>query len=442
MFNLFRRICAWGISSEMPPDLAERLRLTNGLLVFLFFGSMVQTAICLISGARESALLNATGPIVFGIGLLLMKSGRTVLARVFVFIVASIGGYALVASMGPESHFQFMILFASGLTVAIFTTDLRVFPVGMLGSLLTVMALEVTKFRPIFGMVHTDFSDSQIATMHVASLTLVWALLAFHFFYFIRARLKYQEQLVSAAKLSAVGRMAAAVAHEVNNPLQLIVSHAEKIKSLAKQPDASRESIEEAALRIQSVAMRIASINRGLLAISRNSKNDPFLPVSVHAFVEHSVDFCRAHLESHKISLQIDKIEDDLFVVGNETQLSEVLLNLLNNALDAVVENSERWIRISVTAQPNSVDIAVTDSGLGVDAKINHRIFEPFFTTKSVGKGVGLGLSVSQSIIESHHGKIACEPVPKGARFVIHLPRSHEQEQTAERAVTSAREKI
>ena len=424
-----RRIAEWGIHPDTPLEQAHHFRLTNVLLLFMFFASFLQTALCFLTGAYDAGLLNSTAPVVFGSGLLLMKEGRTTIARVFVVIISYTAGYAVVASMGPESYFQFIFLFASAFSLAFFSVHERgLLAFGLITPIFYFALLEITHYEPVLGMSRAQPGPNQIIAMRIVSMVIIWSLMVFHFFYFIRDRRKAQEQLVSSAKMVSMGRMAAGIAHEVNNPLQLIVSHAERMKNMATKAfapasDASPDRLIAVADQIQSVAMRIGSINKGLLAISRDAASDPMHEVSVRTVLNLSLDLCRAHLESNRVELRVSEFPQTWTVIGRETQLSEVILNLLNNAYDAVLEAAVRRIEIEVKAEREWIEIAISDSGPGVSPKVVHRIFDPFFTTKPLGKGTGLGLSISHGIMAAHGGHIAYDPRASGARFLIRIPR-------------------
>lgn len=391
----------------------------------MFFGSIAETIVCFATGATEAAVLNSSAPLVFASGLLLMRAGRTTLARILVVLISYFAAYAFVASLGPESYFQFILLFASAFSLAFFSLREKwMLLMAMILPLIAFILLEVTHYEPILGMTRAKLGEIQIIVMQIASLGLIWLLMIFHFFYFIRDRRRSQEQLISSAKMVAMGRMAAGIAHEVNNPLQLIVSHAARIRQVAKIAGPAQDSLNTISDQIQAVAMRIGSINKGLLALSRDAASDPLVEVCVESVVKLSLDYCRAHLESHQVNISIADIPKKWAVFGREAQLSEVILNILNNAYYAVLDCAEKWVRVETTADSKWIEIAISDSGPGVNPKLLHRIFDPFFTTKPVGKGTGLGLSVSQGIMAAHGGQIYYDQQPQGAKFVIRIPRA------------------
>ena len=436
MLKYIRKVAEWGVRHDTPPDQAQHYRLTNVLLLCMFFASIFETIFLFITGATDAALINSTAPFTFALGLFLMWKGRTKLARFLIVTICYTASYAFVAALGPEANFQVILLFASAFAIAIFSTEEKLLMAyGILAPLVIFMLLEINGYEPVLGMQRKTLEPGGAVAIRIVSHVIVWSLMLLHFAYFVRDRRRAQEQLVSSAKMVALGRMAAGIAHEVNNPLQVIVSHAERLRVAARSAGEASPKVIAAADQIQQVAMRIASINQGLLALSRDAASDPLLEVRVQSVVKLALDFCRAHLESNQVQLRVHPIPTEWTVLGRETQLSEVILNVLNNAYDAVQECKEKWIELEVEATKSSIQIVVTDSGPGVSAKLASKIFDPFFTTKPAGKGTGLGLSISQSIMAVHGGQIAYEPKGSGARFVVRIPRGADAVDSVSRSV-------
>ncbi len=425
MRRYFRKIAEWGITPETSAEQAHHFRLTNILLLFMFFASIIETIICFVGGAIQAAILNSTAPLVFGFGLFLMKMGYTSIARIFVLSISFVAGYAISAALGPDSYFQFIFLFASAFAIVFFSaSEKSLLLLGVIAPIVTLTVLELTDYQPIFGMDRANLKPEHLGMMRIGTMLVIWGIMIFHFMYFVRGRRRLQEQLISSAKMVGMGRMAAGIAHEVNNPLQLIVSRAERVKRGIVQPEIKVNEVASDADQILLVAMRIASIVKGLLALSRDASFDEMKSVEVQSVLNSSLDFCRARLESKNIKFKVCDVPADWRVYGRPTQLSEVLLNVLNNAFDAVLAAEEKWIEIQASASENWIEFSVLDSGEGVDSAVRHKIFDPFFTTKPVGKGTGLGLSVSQGIVVGHGGQIFLDNSSPYTRFVIRLPRT------------------
>jgi len=246
---------------------------------------------------------------------------------------------------------------------------------------------------------------------------------------------------VASDRLSALGMMAGNIAHEVNNPLAIIHASASDLLEMAEAGQVSIEDLEKASTRIKLTADRISKIVKSLCEIAREGSGDPFQRACVAEIVDHALELCKERFRAHSVRLDTPRVDAGLRIMCREVQIAQVLLNLLQNALDAVIEvEGDRWVRLEVSSDGQSVVFAVTDSGRGVSSKIKGRIMEPFFTTKPVGKGTGLGLSLSTAIVEEHGGELKLSESEIHTCFSFSLPLSKEAENaTEERHHTAGR---
>ena len=228
-------------------------------------------------------------------------------------------------------------------------------------------------------------------------------------------------QLISSSKMSALGEMAGGIAHEINNPLAIINSRAELIEKRILKGDHDTNKIVTDLTSIKATAERIAKIVRGLRSFSRNSENDPMQTISFSMIVYETLALCKERFKSYNIDLRVD-CTDEFWIECRGTQISQIIMSLLNNAFDAVENLTEKWISITLSGDQESLRFEVTDSGNGIPPSITERMMEPFFTTKEVGKGTGLGLSISKGIAESHHGKLRYDSSTPHTCFLLELP--------------------
>ena len=242
----------------------------------------------------------------------------------------------------------------------------------------------------------------------------------------VTARLKESEaRAIAASKMASLGEMASGIAHEINNPLAVIVGRADRIlNSLQSELDIAL--VGRDLEKIQVMADRIARIVRSLRSLARDGSRDPFEVKSVRDLVYETVELCRARFQHHYVDLRIGEIPADLSIECRAVQISQVLLNLLNNAFDAVRAQQERWILIECRSLGPSLLLQVSDSGHGVASGIREKIMDPFFTTKPVGEGTGLGLSIARAIVADHRGILSLDQASNPTRFLILLP--HRQE--------------
>ncbi|MDD4975717.1 MAG: ATP-binding protein, partial [Bacteriovorax sp.] len=233
-----------------------------------------------------------------------------------------------------------------------------------------------------------------------------------------------QLNLISASKLATLGEMAANIAHEINNPLTTIKIITEMVRrSLSRDNPQIEDSINKLD-GLKKTIDRIANIIKNLQSFARDGSADPFQEENLNKIIIETLSFCDERLKKNSVKLYLDEFPTDLVITCRSVQISQVLLNLLNNAFDAIETLEEKWIRITVVLKPNSIQINITDSGPGIPNEIADKVFKPFFTTKKMNKGTGLGLSISRKIIEEHKGNLILDTTSRNTRFVIELPKT------------------
>ncbi|MCX6124590.1 MAG: ATP-binding protein [Proteobacteria bacterium] len=230
--------------------------------------------------------------------------------------------------------------------------------------------------------------------------------------------------MVQSAKMASLGEMAGNIAHEINNPLTILFGRIMQLKILFKDPNLVLGNAKELIDGLTTAAERINKIVKGLKTVSRNGAEDPFEPVKIETILADTLSFCAEGIRQQEIDLQIKPFAADLMVECRATQLSQVLLNLLGNARDALTGIAGSWISIEVVDSLKTIDIRVMDSGNGISSELGQKIFEPFFTTKPANKGTGLGLSISTKILKDHHGTLTIDPESKNTCFVLKIPKT------------------
>ncbi len=243
-----------------------------------------------------------------------------------------------------------------------------------------------------------------------------------------------QEQLIRAHRLAELGEMAAGFAHEINNPLQIIKSEQSLIEMNLTEmkekavlpPSESTEEIADSMKQIKLQIDRCSAITQAILKFGRQSK--PVIQdVDLRNFIPEVLNMVAKKASVHGIDVEQKIAQNTPQIHGDPGQLQQVLLNLYNNAIDAVVERhgSQGGKLMIKTGRTDNgkVEIAVTDNGAGISAENQKKIFSPFFTTKPVGKGTGLGLSVCYGIIDSMGGTMTVSSEKGvGTTFTIYLP--------------------
>ena len=224
-------------------------------------------------------------------------------------------------------------------------------------------------------------------------------------------------QLIQSQKIASIGRMAAGVAHEINNPLSAILLYTELLKDAVKNPEQLKD-IQE----IIDQTLRCKTIVSDLLEFSRKSaaKTSSF---SMENLITKSLDLLIHKAAFHDIRVVKEIQEEMPPMVGDVSQLQQVLTNLFINAADAMGGKGALTVRASFDQELSRIIIHVCDTGPGIPEELRDKVFDIFFTTKPVGKGTGLGLSISQNIIKIHGGNLYFECPPEGGTiFIIELP--------------------
>ena len=227
-----------------------------------------------------------------------------------------------------------------------------------------------------------------------------------------------QEKLIRSDRLAMIGQLAAGVAHEINNPLGSILLFTRLVMQQSIADGKMRDNLE----RIEKETKRCHSIVQSLLDFAR--QREPNIePVDVNQLLDATLNFfARQHFFEN---IEIVRNYGIGFppVQADQLQLQQVFMNIIINAVDAMEGKGLLTLDTAWNGAQGRVEISIADTGCGIPPENMDRIFDPFFTTKEVGRGTGLGLSVSYGIIQAHHGEISVSSAPaKGSRFTICLP--------------------
>ncbi len=234
-----------------------------------------------------------------------------------------------------------------------------------------------------------------------------------------------QRTAVHASRLASLGEMAGGIAHEINNPLMIITSRISLIQKIIDDPSTQVDRIQSDLEKVKQTTFRIAKIVKGLLTFARDGEQVEFQNFQVESILNDVSALCGEKAKAGGIDIQFFA-ENNLTVFGNTVQISQVILNLINNSIDATSSLENRWIKVEVKylARSNQIRFSVTDSGNGIDKQQIGKLMQPFFTTKGVGKGTGLGLSVSKGLIENHGGVLTYDESSKNTRFYFDIKAS------------------
>ncbi len=209
-------------------------------------------------------------------------------------------------------------------------------------------------------------------------------------------------KLLHTSKLATLGEMSAGVAHEINNPLTIIEASVNLMPKVMGDP----EKVEAKLNAIRKAAGRIGKIVSGLKKFSHSSDRNAYANEILGDIVREALVSTEAKSQRHNTPVKCD-IKTEASIFCDVAEIEQVLINLINNGIDAVANNEEKWIRIEVFERGMSVVLRVIDSGEGLPEAVRNKVFDPFYTTKPIGKGTGLGLSISKGILDAHQATMA-----------------------------------
>lgn len=223
------------------------------------------------------------------------------------------------------------------------------------------------------------------------------------------------------SRLASLGQMSSNIAHEINNPLAIIVGKAHLIEKLSRAQPIDTSKIQLFSNEVIKTAHRISKTIAGMRALARDGSKDKLSLTSLHSIMLPVLETCSHRYKTLGITINA-KIEENIQFECREVQMIQVLVNLLNNSIDSIERLNEKWINIEAKTCSGYVEIAVTDSGNHIPQDVQKKMMEPFFTTKAPNKGTGLGLSISKQIVNDHGGELQYDANSVHTRFIVLIP--------------------
>jgi PAS domain S-box-containing protein len=220
------------------------------------------------------------------------------------------------------------------------------------------------------------------------------------------------------SKLASLGEMSAGIAHEINNPLAIISGSVELLSKFANNPEKYAAKIES----IKKSCDRISRIVTGLRKFSRSAEKNAFDFFNLSDIIKEALILTDAKSKRHGTPIEVD-IPVAAPIYCDEVEIEQVLINLFNNAVDAVKNVPEKWVKVSLCEDGEALVLRVTDSGPGIPENVRNKLFEPFFTTKRVGEGTGLGLSITKGILDEHKATITVLSDTPNTCFELRFPK-------------------
>lgn len=240
-----------------------------------------------------------------------------------------------------------------------------------------------------------------------------------------RESMEQKNALINASKLASMGEMAGGIAHEIKNPLNVILLYVSALKESKHLDEDIMEgmTLRELSNTIEQSVERINSVAEGLRKFSRDGTRDAFEKITLEEVVKDALRFADERFKITKVSLEL-QVRSKSLVSCQAVALSQVVINLLNNARHAAQDSEPSWVKLIIEEDEKFEKLVVQNSGAKIAKNVAEKIFTPFFTTKAPGEGTGLGLSLSRTIVEAHGGKLYLDQGQEHTTFVIELPKA------------------
>lgn len=234
--------------------------------------------------------------------------------------------------------------------------------------------------------------------------------------------LEQQKVIHEESRLASLGKMAGGIAHEINTPLASALLQIGLLKR--KKLGEHTSDVQGLVSKVELILNQISSIIKSMRAIYRDSSLETTDVKEIRPLIDEALLFCQDKLVSNKVEVDFSKVPHGLSAAVKPTQISQIVVNLISNAIDATKECDQKWIRIVAVEDAGAIKMTIADSGKGIPKLLADKIFDPYFTTKEVGQGTGLGLSLSKTMIEGMGGELRLDTDSANTTFCIKLLRS------------------
>ncbi len=278
------------------------------------------------------------------------------------------------------------------------------------------------QLRPL----QSAFTREENFTPYLVLIAGIMISVLFWLYAYLQAELdKTKVKNFDAARLQDISNVVAGLAHEVNNPLAIIQGAVFQLQRLLRRGNADPERSLENADKIDRASRRIAKVMEGLKIYTHEETKEIYQIMSVKELLLAVESLCRQRLQQSGINLEIRDFTRNMSFDCLQSKVIRGVMELVNNAYDAVGDRPERWIRIEAENAAENLQISITDSGAGIPDQLRAKLMQPFFTTKDVGKGTGLGLSIAAGVARGHGGHLFLDENSQNTRFVMRIPKAH-----------------
>lgn len=443
MVYLNRLYQAWNFLSyagtlSLSESSAKRVVLTNRICLILGLLSVFFVFPWAAQGNWFMVSINLLLVVVYGGVIYLNKIGWYDIPKYLMIICVSTPIFVVTGMVGMKSHLHFSLIPVAGFSILLFDRKEKIKILFAIGYPILLLSILLASGFDLF----PNYMGNKLDMLPVYDYFLNFGIIFSTMFCFYRAYIRaedsyqvlYEEHItaqklldeeraraIQASKMAALGEMAGGVAHEIDSPLFVIRTLSYKIQSSLANGEIRPEKAVEYAGTINNMCTKISAIMRSLNSISRSGHEDPPAETELKSLIEDTLVICKQRLYMKSISLEVH-CPDNLNVICRPVEIGQILINLLNNAYDAVEGIESPSIKLNVICNKTMVEVVVEDNGSGIPVHLKHKVFENYFTTKQPGKGTGLGLSISRRLAEANKGSLKYDGTLGTTQFVLSLP--------------------
>lgn len=352
------------------------------------------------------------------IGLWLIRKSHYDIARILIHQVGLFAIYICTDAFGVDSGMEYYYFTSVMVPHIVFSLD-ELWKGAILSATTCIVFItqHIVGNGIIMNPLPTNGDEKLIAIVFVLLFTLSvltvarWRLLTAQ-----NELKKQQNELIHSSNLVALGEMTGGIAHEINNPLQALTLQVTILKDKLEG-----KGVDNHLTIMDDVIFKMGKMVQGLKDLSRKDAKDPVETFPFSKVLDDMISVSAERMEHLDIMISVQG-DSHHMVKGHSAQISQVMINLLNNSTDAIKDLPEKWIWINVQKKNAFLQVSVVDSGRGIKEEIAAKMMNPFFTTKAPSKGTGLGLSISKSIMDKNNGSLFYDPTHFNTRFVLLLP--------------------
>lgn len=424
----YDRLSRIGIDHDTPVYLIDRIVYSN----FVFLVATLVNGFAAIDNIAKGYRFLIAGNVLYQgaaiVGFVLNKRRRYLAARTIFLLICLLNIMVESAVQGPDLQIEHLLLGAAVLSFSMYHPSERLYGSILMAACLLSYMILINRSSSLLAL-DPDYKRYTSADLLVNQISytalILFSLLGISNAYARATRIvdEQRSQLFEQSRMSALGAVACSVAHEINTPLMAMNIYLDELDaSVAMTPE--RRADSQAVEKLGQLSRRIATIVRGFKRMSHSDSDDSLAEVTLEDLLRPALDICEGLLKPLGVKLTVTLHDPKYLLRCHVVALSQVVLNLLTNGVDAVgaLEADARWIRVDSEADGERLYISVTDAGTTPAEQVRNRLFEAFFTTKPLGKGSGLGLNISRRAVEFHGGRLYLDASSPNTKFVIDLP--------------------